>query len=83
MSTQPKILTLQQKKNRKAIELMFHDLDDDYLKTALLCAYAGEDETVLDAIVEQQKADYEAKLKEMKLNSQDIIDVSGNQTDKQ
>ena len=83
MATEQKILTLQEKKNRKAIEIMFQNLDDDYLKTALLCAYGGEDETTLDAIVAQQKADYEAKLNEMKLTSQDIIDASGNKTDKQ
>ena len=83
MSTEQTITTLQLKKNRKAIEIMFQNLDDEFLKTALLCAYAGEDESTLDAIVAQQKTDYEAKLQEMKLTSQDIIDVSGNQTDKQ
>lgn len=96
-------LTLQQKKNRKAIELMFQDLDDEYLKTALLCAYAGEDEAVLDEIVSQQRDVYMTKINEMKienvlesvipeeerkniiekeLNSQYIIDVNGNQTNK-
>ena len=84
MSSESKISTLQEKKNLKAIEIMFQNLDDDYLKTVLLCAYAGEDESTLDSLVAQQKANYEAKVNEMKLTSQDmIIDVSGNQANQQ
>ena len=44
----------------------------------------GEDESTLDSIVAQQKTDYEAKLKEMKLTSNDIIIKDDrNKTDKQ
>lgn len=69
-----KVLSLQQKKNIKAIELMFRDLDDDYLKNALLCAYAGQDESILDELVAQQKEDYEIMIQKMKIdNIQDML----------
>lgn len=77
-----KILSMQQKKNRKAIELMFHDLDDDYLKQALLCAYGGEDPSILDEIVKQQKEDYEKMLAEMKISNIEEIVMPKEELDK-
>jgi len=64
-----KVRSLQQKKNEKAINMMFQGLNDEYMRNALLCAYAGQDESVLDEIVAQQKADYEAMIAEMKIQS--------------
>jgi len=64
-----KVRSLQERKNEKAINMMFQGLNDEYMRNALLCAYAGQDETILDEIVAQQKADYEAMIAEMKIQN--------------
>lgn len=69
-----KVKSLQEKKNEKAINQMFLGLNDEFMRNALLCAYAGQDESILDEIVAQQKADYEAMIANMKIErSEDTI----------
>jgi hypothetical protein len=77
-----KVLSMQEKKNRKAIELMFADLDDDFMKNALLCAYGGEDPAILDEIVKQQKEDYEKMIAEMKISNIEEIVMPKEELDK-
>jgi len=76
-----KILSLQQKKNLKAIELMFKELDDDYLKNALLCAYAGQDEAILEELAVQQQKDYEAILEQMKIQNIEEVYMAKDELD--
>ncbi len=69
----------EQKKAIKAIELLFHDLDDDILKQALLTAYGGEDPAILKEMQEQEQRDLEQILKEMELQKvEEVYDVSCN-----
>lgn len=48
---------LKQRQAEQCINMMFKGLDDEILRTVLLCAYAGEDETKLDDIKKIQEND--------------------------
>ena len=76
-----KIRSLQEKKNEKAINMMFQGLNDEYMRNALLCAYAGQDESILDEIVAQQKADYELMVSQMKIQNVEETVIPKEQVD--
>jgi len=77
-----KVRSLQERKNEKAINLMFQGLNDEYMRNALLCAYAGQDESILDEIVAQQKADYELMITEMKIQNVEETVIPQEEVDK-
>jgi hypothetical protein len=54
--------TMKQRNVERSIELLFKGLDDDVLKNVLLCAYAGQDESILEEI----RVAREAELEELK-----------------
>jgi hypothetical protein len=59
------VKTSQQKKNEKAINMMFSGLNDEYLRNVLLCAYAGQDESILQEVVKLEKEEYLARVEQM------------------
>jgi len=77
-----KVRSLQERKNEKAINMMFQGLNDEYMRNALLCAYAGQDESILDEIVAQQKADYELMVSQMKIQNVEETVIPQEEVDK-
>ena len=77
-----KVRSLQERKNEKAINTMFQGLNDEYMRNALLCAYAGQDESILDEIVAQQKADYDLMIAEMKIQNVEETIIPQEEVDK-
>jgi len=73
------IKSREQRKAIQAIDLMFRGLDDPILKQALLTAYAGEDQTILESMKKQEENDLADLLKQMELQRvEELYDVSCN-----